>query len=82
MILQPHNHPQEATNPGGVDKKGEKHVRSMKVDKYQKKSIIPEIRQKEGGKMERMRLYNTANKKVTTVGQVVVVESVWRLFTG
>ena len=54
----------------------------MKVDKYQKKSIIPEIRQKEGGKMERMRLYNTANKKVTTVGQVVVVESVWRLFTG
>ena len=82
MILQPHNHPQEATNPGGIDKRGEKYVRSMKVDKYQKKSTISEIRQKEGGKMERMRLYNTANKKVTTVGQVVVVESVWRLFTG
>jgi hypothetical protein len=82
LILQPHDHPQEATNPGGIDKRGEKYVRSMKVDKYQKKSTISEIRQKEGGKMERMGLYNTANKKVTTVGQVVVVESVWRLFTG
>ena len=82
MILQPHNHPQEATNPGGVDKKGEKHVRSMKVDKYQKKSIIPEIRQKEGGKMERMRLYNTANKKVITVVKVVVGRVRLEVLTG
>lgn len=32
--------------------------------------------------MERMRLYNTASKKVTTVVQVVVVESVWSFFIG
>jgi len=35
-----------------------------------------------GGKMERMRLYNAANENVTTVVEVVVVESVWRFFTG